>query len=103
MAFVCISLQPLGCLKEDFTVHGARHLLFETSKQLEILDQAKRWYIGTTFKVLCCKDTCEQLFGIHAFLKSGKDTKQVLLAFVFMSRRHKRLPESTKGNVFPTL
>lgn len=71
MVFVDITLQlaedflPPGFLKEGITVTGARHLLFATRKQLEILGQVKHWYVDATVKVFSSKDTFEQLFGVQ--------------------------------------
>ena len=68
-------LLPDGFLQKDLTVDGARHLIFATQNQLDILHQAKTWYVDATFKVLRTKDTFEQLFGIHAFLKNDGNNK----------------------------
>lgn len=75
---------------EDITVDGARHIIFATDRQLEILQQSKRWYVDGTFKVLRHRDTFEQLFSVHAFIKKDGETKQVPLTYVFMSRRRKK-------------
>jgi hypothetical protein len=36
----------------DVGVEGARHLLFSTPFQLEILKRSKRWFMDGTFKVI---------------------------------------------------
>ena len=48
-----------GFLQKDLTVDGARHPIVATQNQLDILHQAKTWYVDATFKVLRSKDTFE--------------------------------------------
>ena len=43
------------------------------------------WYVDATFKVV--REPFYQLFSIHAFVRSGSDTKQIPLLFALMSRR----------------
>ncbi|XP_053390676.1 uncharacterized protein LOC123565429 [Mercenaria mercenaria] len=82
---------PDGYLCCDLTVDGARHIIFATNTQLDVLQKAKRWYVDGTFKVLRSRDTFEQLYSIHAFLKNDEgETKQVPLVFIFMSRKRKK-------------
>jgi hypothetical protein len=80
---------PDGFFQQDVMVKERRHLIFSTEKQLQLLSRAKTWYIDSTFHVV--KAPFTQLFSIHAFLKSSDDTtKQVPLAYAFMSGKSKR-------------
>lgn len=52
--FLQINMDFLQCeefLKADLRVGEERHLIFATEYQLNILRQAKKWYIDGTFKV----------------------------------------------------
>lgn len=66
---------------------GARHIIFGTQNQLDLLRLAKRWFLDGTFKVV--KAPFYQLHTIHVFIKNGDDEKQVPLAYVLMSMRSK--------------
>ncbi|XP_041363958.1 uncharacterized protein LOC121379414 isoform X2 [Gigantopelta aegis] len=66
-------------------VNEQRHLIFATPAQLHQLAQAKTWYVDGTFKIMA--PPFVQLFGLHAFVRSGETMTQVPLAFVLMSRR----------------
>jgi hypothetical protein len=50
---------------------------------MELLGKAKIWYMDGTFRVV--KDPFQQLFSIHAFVRSGDNMKQIPLVFVIMS------------------
>ena len=78
---------PADFLVDDISVEGERHLVFATTKQLELLAKAKVWYCDGTFKIL--KDPFKQLFSIHSFLRVGEETKQIPLAYALMTRRRK--------------
>ena len=66
----------------------ARHLVFATSKQLQLLAKAKTWYMDATFKIVATP--FHQLFSISAFIKGPQgNTNQVPLVFALMSRRRK--------------
>ena len=72
-------------------VGNRRHLLFCTDNQMELLGKAKIWYMDGTFRVV--KDPFQQLFSIHAFVRSGDNMKQIPLVFVIMSGDNmKRIP-----------
>eukprot|EP00794_Sanderia_malayensis_P015371 gene15371-biopygen12796 len=77
---------PENFLRADIKLKNARHLIFATNDQLELLRKAKTWYMDGTFKVV--KDPFKQLFSIHAFLKGENgNIKQTPLVLVLMSRR----------------
>jgi len=66
--------------------HGRqRHLLFANRDMLKLLQKTKTWYMDGTFKVV--KAPFCQLFSVHGFVKDGDNSKQLPLAFAFMSRR----------------
>ena len=50
-----------------------------TAEQLQLLQQAKRWYPDATFYVV--RRSFQQLFSVHAFVRKGDSLKQVPLAF----------------------
>ena len=78
---------PRAFLKRDIIVNEKRHLLCATDHQIDLLKNAKRWYVDATFKVV--KAPFTQLLSVHAFIKRGDDTKQVPLAFILMSGKSK--------------
>ena len=79
---------PEGFFRKDIQHKNARHLIFATKLQTDVLVKAKTWYMDATFKVV--KAPFCQLFSVHAFVKGGDGAlKQVPLAFVLMSRRGK--------------
>lgn len=71
---------------KDIHVDSYRHLVFHTTDQLKILTATKTWYMDGTFKIV--RQPFVQMFSIHAFLSCGDGTKQVLLVFCLMSRKH---------------
>ena len=87
---------PEAFLKRDIIVNGKRHLLCATDHQIDLLKKAKRWFVDATFKVV--KAPFTQLLSVHAFIKSGDDTKQVP-AFILMSGKSK----SDYNRVFDSL
>lgn len=42
---------PPQFLRGDIHVDDKRHLIFASDQQLELLRQARRWYVDGTFKV----------------------------------------------------
>ena len=72
----------------DVIVDAARHIMFGSPTQLQILQNARRWYIDGTFKIV--RKPFTQLFTIHAFIQKEDSIKQVPLVFVLMSRKKKR-------------
>lgn len=79
---------PNDFVLEDVFVDDARHLIFSSSKQRDILKEAKTWYCDGTFRIV--KAPFMQLYSIHAFVKGEEQVKQVPLVFVLMSRKRKR-------------
>lgn len=75
-------------LRRDVIVGTSRHLIFATTKQLELLSNAKTWYIDGTFKVI--SKPFYQLLSVHGFVKSGEDVKQLPLCFIMMSDKRKK-------------
>lgn len=55
--------------KEVVTNAGKRHLIFATDEQLDVMKNAKSWYIDGTFKVV--RKPFEMLLSIHAFVRRG--------------------------------
>ena len=49
------------------------------------MNTAKTWYLDGTFKIV--KPPFVQLWSIHAFIVKGEESKQVPLAYIFMSSR----------------
>lgn len=72
---------------DDIHMDGARHIVFGTKHQIDLLRQAKRWFLDGTFKVV--RAPFYQLLTINVFVKKGDDEKQVPLAYILMSRRSK--------------
>ncbi|CAC5370087.1 unnamed protein product [Mytilus coruscus] len=83
-----IDREYLACdnfLVGDLTVDTARHVMFSSPTQQQILQKARRWYLDGTFKVVRTPFT--QLFTVHAFLQKEDSIKQVPLVFVLMSHK----------------
>ena len=76
---------PNNFLRSDISVEGARHIIFMTDKQIDILSNAKVWYLDGTFNII--NRPFQQLFGIHCFVKSGVCIKQFPACFVCMTQR----------------
>jgi hypothetical protein len=68
--------------RADVKVDDRRHLVFASEKMIQLLSNAKTWYIymDGTFKLL----------SIHGFVRSSDELKQVPLVFVLMSGKRKR-------------
>ncbi|XP_065942058.1 uncharacterized protein [Magallana gigas] len=71
----------------DVDASGHRHLLLYTDHQLELLGNAKTWYMDATFRVV--NRPWVQLFTINSFIRSGTHMKQVPLMYCFMSSKRK--------------
>ena len=72
---------------EDDEKVVARHIIYATPSQVNLLRQASTWFMDGTFKVV--REPYVQLFGIHAFVICDENIKQVPLVNVLMSRRQK--------------
>ena len=70
----------------DVWAHERRHLLFATDVQLNLLKEARRWYIDGTFKIV--DKPFYQLLSFHAFLRKGNSVAQVPLAYAIMSGKN---------------
>ncbi|KAH3888031.1 hypothetical protein DPMN_012052 [Dreissena polymorpha] len=46
------NIKSIDFLVDDIRLDGARHILFATPVQLQLLQRAKRWFIDGTFKVV---------------------------------------------------
>ena len=62
---------PDNFLRWDIPVEGARHLLFASDVQLDLMSNAKTWYVDATFHVMygSCSTSCLRLmllFGMKA-------------------------------------
>ena len=66
---------------------GKRHLIFVTDDQLDLMKTAVRWYIDSSYKVV--RKPFEMLLSIHAFVRRGDCSKQIPLAFVFLTGKSK--------------
>lgn len=84
-------LSPVRRIPESWPPcwRGGR-LIFATEYQLNILRQAKKWYIDGTIKIVqsFLKPT-GQLMSIHAFVEKDGRSMQFPLLFALMSRRRK--------------
>ncbi|XP_078330619.1 uncharacterized protein LOC144624615 [Crassostrea virginica] len=68
----------------DVYTSGHRHLLVYTQQQLDLLSQARTWYMDGTIHVV--NHPWTQLFTILSFNRSGQHMKQVPLVFCSMSK-----------------
>ena len=71
---------PQGFLRYDIRyMPGARHLIFATEAQLELLRTAHILWVDGTFKLV--KDPFYQLFTVHVFIYDDQDKaiKQVYI------------------------
>ena len=72
-------------LRKDICVDGERHIVFASDEQIELLRNAKTWYVDGTFKA--ARDPFVQLFSICVMVKQDGCIKQVPTAFALMTRR----------------
>ena len=63
----------------------ARHLIFATDQQLDLLRTAERWHGDATFGIT--PTPWYQVYSIHAFIRVGELLTQVPLVFVLMARK----------------
>ena len=75
-----LKIEDNGCI-------AARHLLFITKFQLDILRECSTIYCDGTFK--CTRDPFKQLYGVHTFLRCGSNIKQIPVLNILMSQRRK--------------
>ena len=67
--------------KKTKELEKRRHLVFATGEQLSFLNNAYRWYMDGTFKIIDKSFT--QLYSIHAFLKGVKKFYPSLNILIF--------------------
>ena len=74
-------------LRSDLRVDEARHLVFATDSQLDLLKTVSMLYCDATFKVV--SPPFYQMSSVHALLEndSFQAVKQIPLMFALMSRR----------------
>ena len=89
---LCEEFIPEQFLRADVTVgknsDARRHIIFASNDQLQLLSQAKEWYVDATFKVV--RQPFTQLFTVNAFIRSGECSKQIPLVFCVMSGKRKK-------------
>ena len=68
----------------DIRVGTERHIVFATELQLQLLKQARRWFLDGTFKIR--KEPFQQLFSLHSFVQKDDCMKQVPLMFSLMTK-----------------
>ncbi|KAK3086339.1 hypothetical protein FSP39_017052 [Pinctada imbricata] len=81
-------LEDENFFRGDLRVDTARHIIYASKTQLDLLETARQWYLDGTFKII--HKPFPQLFTIHAFIQKESCMKQVPLLFVMMSRRQKK-------------
>lgn len=79
---------PAGFLQKDISTRHGRSILFASEAMLHTLCKSKTWYMDGTFKLV--SRPFQQLYSVHAFIKSGDCIKQIPLVFCFMSRRRQK-------------
>jgi len=79
---------PDGFLQAELQIDGQRHLVFATDYMLQLLQRSDTWYMDATFKIV--KKPFQQLFSIHAFVRTRDVIKQIPLCFVLMSAKRKK-------------
>ena len=61
--------------------------MFSTPHQLELLANARHWYVDATFRLV--REPFTQLFTINVFIRSDDNVKQVPLVYVIMFGKSK--------------
>ena len=85
-----VNMDFLKCpefLVADVFVGTARHMVFATQEQLDLLSSCKRWFLDATFKVMGDPFASGQLESIHGFVYSDGVEKQLPMVYILMSRR----------------
>lgn len=84
-SFMQENMPDFNCI--DVGASGHCHLLVYTDHQLELLANAKTWFMDATFRVV--NRPWLQLFTINSFIRSGTHMKQVPFMYCFMSSKRK--------------
>lgn len=78
---------PLNFLCSDVRLDSARHSIFATEAQLEILRESKEWHVETALKFP--RQPFNYVFSIDAYVEQDKSMQRLSLAICIMSNSTK--------------